>query len=255
IEKVKKVFDDSGPLVAELKSKFQLRTYAFSDVAKRLTGAGSLKATGTSTRVEDAVSEVYGELRHLPLAGMVVGSDGAQNVSAESHNTLDEIEARKIPIYTLGVGAPELDRDLQLDEVAVARTALPGSLITADVTVRQRGYIGRNARLEVREGSRIVATKELNFGPEPVQTVPISFTPQSKGIKEYTFTVTSPGGEEIEDNNSQSRLMEIEDRSARILYIEGEPRWEYKFLRRAVEQEQSLKIASLLRTSDNKFYR
>ena len=255
IDKVKKVLDDSSPLIAELKSKFQVRTYAFSDVARRLAGAADLKATGTSTRVEDAVSEVYGELRHLPLAGMVVVSDGAQNVSAESHNTLDEIEARKIPIYTLGVGAPELSRDLQLDEVAVARTALPGSLITADVTVRQRGYIGRNARLEVREGNRIVASKELDFGPEPVQTVPISFTPQSKGIKEYTFTVSPPGGEEIEDNNSQSRLVEIEDRSARILYIEGEPRWEYKFLRRAVEQEPSLKIASLLRTSDNKFYR
>ena len=115
------------------------------------------------------MSEVYGELRHLPLAGMVVVSDGAQNVGADSRDTMNEIEARKIPIYTLGVGSPELDRDLQLDEVALARTALPGSLITADVTVRQRGYIGRTARLEAREGSRVLASKELHFGPEPVQ--------------------------------------------------------------------------------------
>ncbi|MBI3934817.1 MAG: hypothetical protein HY316_08990 [Acidobacteria bacterium] len=255
VERVKEVLDDSSPLLAELREKFQVRSYSFSDTARRLPSAEDLKAAGTGSRIEGALGEVYAELRHLPLAGMVVVSDGAQNLAASSREVLDEIEARKIPIYTLGVGRTELSRDLQLDGVALARSALPGSLLTADITVRQRGYIGRDARLEVREGNRILATKELHFGPEPVQTIPLSFTPTSKGIKEYTFRLVAPAGEEVQENNSQSRLVEVQDRAARVLYIEGEPRWEYKFLRRALEQEESLRIASLLRTSQNKFYR
>ena len=255
VQRVQQVFDDSGPLLAELREKFQVRNYSFSDTARRLPSAKDLKAAGTGSRIEGALGEVYGELRHLPLAGIVVVSDGAQNLAPSSRDVLDEIEARKIPIYTLGVGRTELSRDLQLDEVALARSALPGSLLTADVTVRQRGYIGRNARLVVREGSRVVASKELHFGPEPVQTVPLSFTPSSKGLKEYTFTINAPAGEEVPENNSQSRLVEVQDRAARILYIEGEPRWEYKFLRYALMKEESLRIASLLRTSANKFYR
>ena len=255
VERVREVFGDSSSLPAELREKFQVRTYSFSDTARRLSNAADLTASGTGSRIEGALSEVYGELRHLPLAGMVVVSDGAQNMAAGSRDLMDEIEARKIPIYTLGVGRTELRRDLQVDEVALARSALPGSLLTANVTVRQRGYIGGEARLEAREGQRIVASKQLQFGPEPVQTVPISFTPTSKGIKEYTFTISSPGGEEVLENNRQSRLVEVQDRAARVLYIEGEPRWEYKFLRRALEQEESLRVASLLRTSQNKFYR
>jgi uncharacterized membrane protein len=255
VERVREVFGDSSTLPAELREKFQVRTYSFSDVSRRLGNAADLTASGTGSRIEGALSEVYTELRHLPLAGMVVVSDGAQNLASTSRDLMDEIEARKIPIYTLGVGRTELRRDLQVDEVSLARSALPGSLLTANVTVRQRGYIGGEARLEAREGQRIVASKQLQFGPEPVQTVPISFTPTSKGIKEYTFTISSSGGEEVLENNRQSRLVEVQDRAARVLYIEGEPRWEYKFLRRALELEESLRVVSLLRTSQNKFYR
>jgi hypothetical protein len=255
VEHVRETLADDGSLMAELREKFQVREYSFSDTSRRLASVADLNASGTASRIEGALSEVYGELRHLPLAGVVIVSDGAQNLSASSREVLDEIEARKIPIYTLGVGREQLDRDLQVDGVSLARTALPGSLVGANVTIRQRGYIGRKARLEAREGQRVLASREIEFGPEPVVTVPMNFTPASKGIREYTFVIAPAGGEEITENNSQSRLVEVQDRYAKILYIEGEPRWEYKFLRRALEQEPSLRLASILRTSQNKFYR
>ena len=41
----------------------------------------------------------------------------------------------------------------------------------------------------------------------------------------------------------------------RILYIEGEPKWEFKFIRRAIEPDQSLQLTTILRTTQNKIYR
>ena len=41
----------------------------------------------------------------------------------------------------------------------------------------------------------------------------------------------------------------------RILYVEGEPRWEYQVLRRAVEDDPAIEIVSMLRTTQNKIYR
>ena len=49
--------------------------------------------------------------------------------------------------------------------------------------------------------------------------------------------------------------MHVESRKARILYLEGEPRWEMKFIRRAAEEDRSLLLASILRTTENKTYR
>ena len=255
VEQVRNALGPDSAVMAELREKFQLRTYRFSKDLSRLPAMADLQATGRATRIEDALAEAYAELRHLPLAGMILVSDGAQNGSEASPEAFEELKARRIPIYTLGVGQEEFRRDLQLDDVAMPQAALPGSLVSATVTVRQRGYIGQTARLEVREGASLLKTRDIRFGPAPVETVALNFTPRTKGFREFTVTLVPLEGEALRENNTQSRLMEVQDRTARILYIEGEPRWEFKFIRRALEEDRNLRLISLLRTSDNKFYR
>ncbi|MSO20511.1 MAG: hypothetical protein EXQ56_08615 [Acidobacteria bacterium] len=256
VEQVRQTFADDGALLAELREKFQVRTYSFSNQPRKLITAADLQASGKSSRVEEAVGQIYGELRHLPLAGVVVVSDGAQNAGKPSPENLQEMLARKIPIYTLGVGNPQMERDIEVTDIVLPRTALPGSTVTAAVSLRQHGYIGRAAKVELREGNRLLKSRTVEFGPSPVETVNINFTPETKGIREYTVVVSPAGGPEpIMENNAQSRVVEVQDRVAKILYIEGEPRWEYKFLRRAMEEDKSFQIASVLRTSQNKFYR
>jgi uncharacterized membrane protein len=56
-------------------------------------------------------------------------------------------------------------------------------------------------------------------------------------------------------NNSRLRPMEVPEQRRHILYIEGEPRWEYKFIRRAIDENPAVRVASLLKTTPNKFYR
>ncbi len=40
-----------------------------------------------------------------------------------------------------------------------------------------------------------------------------------------------------------------------VLYIEGEPRWEYKFIRRALEGDRALRVVSAVRATPNRYYR
>jgi uncharacterized membrane protein len=49
--------------------------------------------------------------------------------------------------------------------------------------------------------------------------------------------------------------MEVPRERRSVLYIEGEPRWEYKFIRRAADEQSAVRVASLLKTTPNKFYR
>jgi len=257
-EHLRKTFDDSGPLFRQLREKFQIRLYRFSRDAVKIRSAAELTATGSSSHVQQSLAQVYGELRHLPLAGIVVASDGAENGTPDSDASkelLEDLKARKIPVYTLGAGREEFDRDVQLDGVTMPRTALPGSVIPATVTVRQRGYTGETGRLEVRDGDQVLKTREIQFGASPLLTVPLNFVPKSKGLREYTISISPMPGEEVRDNNSQSRLVEVQDRTAKILYIEGEPRWEYKFIRRALDDDHNLRLVSLLKSSESKFYR
>jgi hypothetical protein len=256
LAQVQSTLADDSPLLKQLREKFQVRTFSFSDQPRKLNSAADLKAEGPSSRVEEAVGQVYGQLRHLPLAGVVVVSDGEQNAGKPTAENMQELMARKIPIYTLGVGNPEMDRDIEATDLVLPRTALPGSTVSAAVSIRQHGYIGRQAKIELREGPRLLKSRTIEFGPSPVETVNLNFIPETQGIREYTVSVIPSGGPEpLMENNIQSRVVEVQDRVAKILYLEGEPRWEYKFLRRAVEDDKSVHVVSVLRTSQNKFYR
>ena len=56
-------------------------------------------------------------------------------------------------------------------------------------------------------------------------------------------------------NNERSAVLHVRDLENRILYVEGRPRWEYKFIRSAVSDDRHLRLESLLRTAINKYYR
>ena len=56
-------------------------------------------------------------------------------------------------------------------------------------------------------------------------------------------------------NNAMARLVSVSGEKRRILYVEGEPRWEYKFIRRAAEDDHGVQVVSMLRTTENKIYR
>ena len=56
-------------------------------------------------------------------------------------------------------------------------------------------------------------------------------------------------------NNVREALIDVRDARERILYFEGEPRFEMKFLRRAVPDDKNLQLVALQRTADNKYLR
>jgi uncharacterized membrane protein len=80
--------------------------------------------------------------------------------------------------------------------------------------------------------------------------------PERPELIVYDLQVELQTGEIIEQNNSYSFLVDnTEKQPLDILYIEGHPRNEYKFIRRAVEDDHSLRLATYLQTGPEKYYR
>ena len=62
-------------------------------------------------------------------------------------------------------------------------------------------------------------------------------------------------GEQVTQNNARDALVEVSDRREKVLYLEGEPRFEMKFIRRAVEDDKNLQVVILQRTAEDKYLR
>ena len=102
-------------------------------------------------------------LRGFPVAGVVLVSDGADTGDAALNETLLALKAEKLPVFTVGVGAEALPRDIQIDRVSTPRTVLKDASLLLDVVVRQTGYNGRTVTVDVEDEGRIVGSEKVQL--------------------------------------------------------------------------------------------
>ena len=246
----------AGGVLEQLEQKFRVRLYSFSGQIDRLAALDQAPPPGNATRIGDAVAGVLRESAALPLGAVVVVSDGSDNSGGFDRRLLAEIRQSNVPVHTVGVGRIEIPEDTELSDVVVAPRALPNSRLNAQLTIRHSGAEQKETRVSVRDGSRILASKPITLRRgEPVQTEFVDFSAGEPGIRNLLFVLEPVAGEHIAGNNSLARVVDVPRNRRRILYVEGEPRWDYKFIRRAVDHDPSVQLVTMLRTSPNKFYR
>jgi uncharacterized membrane protein len=159
-------------------------------------------------------------------------------------------------VYTVGIGSADFSRDAELLRVTAPKRVLKDTTIEAEVSVRSAGYAGRQAKLLVLDQDRLLQSQEITLGSDgEVKTYRVNFSSLSAGPRVFRFRLEPFPDEIIPENNEQNILVRVEDRQPQILYVEGEPRWEYAFLRRATLQDKNLRLVTLLRQADGKFLR
>lgn len=242
-------------LLKNLRNRFQVRLYRLGAGVDRIQSTGGLNAAQTSTQIGKGLRQLADEAATLPIGSVVLLSDGADNSGGIDMETLSELRRRRLPVNTIGVGREQISNDIELDGLDVPARALAGSRLQAQVAIRQNGFDGKRARLVLTAGGAILASRDIVLSDAAEQVESIEFSAGKGGVKTVQAKLETLPGEANPDNNQVTRVISVDDSKRRILYVEGEPRWEYKFLRRAVEDDPALQIVSMLRTTQNKIYR
>ncbi|MBZ5590683.1 MAG: glutamine amidotransferase [Acidobacteriia bacterium] len=242
-------------LLPDLAKKFQVRLYRFGNNLERIQKADQLAGDQPATRIAPSLEQVLAEASTLPLGAVVLLSDGSDNSGGIGLDTIAHIRQTRVPVHTVGFGREKLARDVEISDVAVPARALADSRLSAEVNFRQFGYTRDKGRLAVREGGRLLASREFTFKADGTpQTESLVFNAGLAGPRSLQFSIETLPGEENLKNNAVTRLVNVTSAKPRILYMEGEPRWEYKFIHRGIEDDRSLQISSLVRTTQNKIY-
>jgi uncharacterized membrane protein len=254
-----KALQDGGTL-ASLNRGFQTRLYRVDDVPARIESLNNLKPNAPSTRIGDSLKQLSEETSDLPIGAVVLLSDGDDNTGGISADAINALRARHIPVHTVGFGRERAAHDVELDDAVVAPRALADSRLAAKITLHQRGYAGSKINLTVRDIStgqaKTLGARTITLGPDGnLQTETLMFDIGGAGAKTLQIAAVPLAGEENTANNALTRVVNVGSDARRILYVEGEPRWEFKFIRQAEEDDRMVQIASMVRTSENKIYR
>jgi len=250
-----------GGVLAGLRKRFQVRIYRLGSELTRVDEPDGIAPAEAATHIGNSLKQLSAETADLPVGAVLLLSDGGENTagmggSGIGLDALQVLRNRQLPVHTVGFGKEEHGHDVEIEDVSVAANAAANARIVTTVSLMQRGYAGQKATLIVRDGDKTLAEREVTLAADGrIQTEPVFFPIGAAGAKSLTFGVEPLAGEENLSNNAVTRPILVSDAKRRILYVEGEPRWEYKFIRRAEDDDPTVQIVSMLRTSENKIYR
>jgi uncharacterized membrane protein len=254
-EAAAKALLDNG-LVKSLSERFQVRLYKFGKEPERIPDTSKLTASAPASRIGDTLERVLAESSSLPLGAIVLLSDGADNSGGINLETISAIRRQRIPVHTIGFGREHPEKDVEVLDAVVPARALPQSKLTAAVTLQSYGLSGTKAKLVARDGGKVLASQDVSLkGDGQVQSEMLVFNCGDAGPKTLAIGIEPIAGEDNPQNNVVTRLVDVQSRKPRIFYFEGEPRWEYKFIGRALDDYEGIELARMLRTTENKFLR
>ncbi|NCF29036.1 MAG: hypothetical protein GWP69_16755 [Gammaproteobacteria bacterium] len=246
----------SGELTKALSRRHEPRFFKFAGDTTALTLREDMTFAGPRTDLGQALDNLREQIDVQSLAALVVVSDGALTRAAPLNETLSAYRAADVPITTVAVGQSNFARDMEVSAVSMPRRVLKDSAIVADVVVTQRGFDNQSIKLLIEDDGRLIAVEEVSLSADqPATTIRARFTAKEAGIRRLRFHVVPAEDEVLVENNARETLLEVDTQRQRILYFEGEPRFELKFLRRAVAKDQNLRVVSLVRTAESKYYR
>lgn len=248
-----------GEEIPAAAGEADLVRFAFDERLRRLASGEAPGAVGRRSRLVDAVTELATHYADGALAAIVVLTDGAQNGGDSVDMT--RLTAAGVPVHPVGIGPSAVPGDLELKELTLPERVAPHTQATARLVIGQAAGAGeasapRRARARLLAGGSVLAaeTFEMDAGTALV-TKDIVFPTGPADTKVITVELVPEGDDPLPENNRRSRLVRVAAERHRVLYLEGEPRWEFKFIRRALAEDESIGLVTWLRTTPRKSYR
>ncbi|MCS7034684.1 MAG: hypothetical protein NZ561_11940 [Phycisphaerae bacterium] len=250
-------------LARELTREHQLRWYRFDTSVQEIESPSECTADAQATDVHGAVRQVMSSLQGQRVAGIVLFTDGRDSPARNTTETLGQISAYGVPVYPVPVGSDRPPMNLAIQNVAVQDAAFVGDIVNFRVSVRGTGLPqGHRATLRLIDRASGQTLQSLD-GASAEQSIPIEgdatvetellFRPTAVGTLDVAVEIQrEPGEMDFEDNIRPAQLAVLDAR-INVLYVDGAPRWEYRYLKNEMIRDKSVEISCLLTSADPTF--
>jgi uncharacterized membrane protein len=237
-----------------LTGKTRVVLYAFDQDLRRAASVEKLEAEGPYTNLFRAMRDMEAELRAVPVVATVLLTDGDVNAGGPAEEAARILQARGIPLHVIGLGDASPPHDYEVVRVFAPRYVRRNTEVEVSVTLR---YTGLNEPFELRllRGDSVLVRKMIEPARDTdMRQVKLLFTPDHEGTATYKVQIPAAPAEAVVDNNAREFVLDITDDRLPVLYIEGSPRMEYRFLRRALYRDPDFRVVGLLRLAKDRFY-
>ena len=256
---------------AKLEENFQVRRYLFDSRLQATKDFSELAFDGRSSSIATSLRMIAERFKGQPLAGVLLFTDGNATDMPDGAADFPGLP----PVYSVVIGKDDPIKDIAVQKVAVTQTSFEDAPVSIQADVVAVGYSGERIVAQLVETARASDFSRTNKLPvaiekivaEQTQKAPrdgeiltfrIQLRPEKPGLSFYRLRVAArqeQGQFEKPENSAEatlannSRMLAVDRGKGpyQILYVAGRPNWEYKFLNRAVAEDDQIQLVGLIR--------
>lgn len=245
---------ESGNWQDKLAQTFQVRRYSFDSRLQSTKDFSELTFEGRASAIGAAVKAIGERFRGQPLAGVLLFTDG--NATDLPDGKLDTTGLP--PIYPVVMGSDDTINDVAIQKIAVSQTAFEDQPVTVQVEVLAGGYAGRMITAQLLDQNGQIVQELQQRAIRATDTFRFQLKPAQRGVSIYQVRVAAKeelgqfaqpetSAEATLANNTRLITVDRGQGPYRILYVSGRPNWEFKFLNRALAEDDQVELVSLIR--------
>lgn len=199
----------------------------------------------SGTDAVQMLSSLLAEESGPQLRGVVLLSDGRQTAAGDPVAEARRMGSLGVPVYSIPIGSRLTPRDLSLAAVEVPESVFVNDKAQVQVTIGTSGFEGQEltVRLE-HQGLTIDQQRVTPAGDTAV--VRFEIPADTVGQFEYQIATDVLPGELRDDNNHRDISLQVVDNKSRVLLVDGDARWEFRYLRNLLERDAQVDLSSVL---------
>jgi len=176
------------------------------------------------------------------IGGMIIFSDG-QTTGGRSPGDA-ALAASKVgtPLFTVPVGSSVRPKDIAIVDLFATSLVNVGDTARVSVTIESHGFDRVPVKVELKDGDKVIAEKEVILSDAEQKQVELTFKAKEPGARYLTVHVPPQEGEAeyLRANNTDTAFVRVSDERLKVLYIEGLPRWDFRFIKNGMRRDNGL---------------
>jgi hypothetical protein len=246
----------AGKLLEPLAKKFEVQLFSVAQDALPITLPKSPKgdewklpeppgprtAWGAKTHMGDAIAHVLKEAAGRQVSGILVFSDGQNTGGRSFPDVAREAAAAGTPVFAVPAGTSKKLKDVAIVDVFTTDLVSVGDTVHVAATIESQGFDGKKISVRLKEEDTVHDSKDLVLRGTEQQVVVLTFQAKKPGshFLKVEVPVQPEEPKKLHGNNTDSVFVRVSDDKLRVLYLEGLPRWDYRFLKNAMRRDHGL---------------
>lgn len=174
------------------------------------------------------------------VAAVVYATDGIYN---QGNNPGYQFANFPFPLYTIGLGDPQIYPDIQINRLITNRLAFTGNEFPLEVEIKGKAVPAGNYQLTVQLNGEQQSMYSFSPGSTDfIHQAKFSLVAGSPGIAELKVLVSKINAEKNIQNNEASVLIEVLDKKQKVLIVANSPHPDISAMKDALEAGRQVEV-------------